>query len=72
MNAGQRVSDSEWTRILKAGDLVFGVSLWSCLVLQLDLCSFVLNFYLIIDWLIVALYIHCELLKSTYLFNINK
>ncbi len=29
-------------------------------------------FYFIIDWLIVALYIHCELLKSTYLFNINK
>ncbi len=33
---GQRFSDSEWNRILKAGDLVvFGVSLWSCLVLQI-------------------------------------
>ncbi len=30
------------------------------------------NLYLIIDWLIVTLYMHCELLKSTYLFNINK
>ncbi len=30
------------------------------------------NFNLLIDWLIVALYIHCELLKSTYLFHINK
>ncbi len=36
---GQRFSDSEWNRLLKAGDLVvFGVSLWFCLVLQLDLC----------------------------------
>ncbi len=30
----QRFSDSEWNRILKAGDVVvFGVSLWSCLVI---------------------------------------
>ncbi len=39
MNAGQRFSDSEWSRILTAGGLVvFGGSLWCCLVLQLDLC----------------------------------
>ncbi len=43
MNADYAVvrdlADSEWNHILKAGDLVvFGVSLWSCLVLQLDLC----------------------------------
>ncbi len=35
---GQRFSDSEWIRILKAGDLVVFGSLWSCLVSQLDLC----------------------------------
>ncbi len=50
----QRFSDSEWNRILKAGDLVvFGISLWSCLVLQLDLCQFVFKtiIWLLIDWL---------------------
>ncbi len=35
MNAGQRFSGSEWSRILKGeGLVVFGVSLWSCWVLQ--------------------------------------
>ncbi len=47
---GQRFSDSEWNRILKAGDLVvFGVSLWSCLVLQLDVLICIEHFNLIID-----------------------
>ncbi len=45
--------------------VLFGIAAWLVLIC-ID------NFYLIIDWLIVALYIHCELLKSTYLCNINK
>ncbi len=43
---------------------LFGIAAWLVLI-----C--IENFYLIIDWLIVALYIHYELLKNTYLFNIN-
>ncbi len=44
--------------------VLFGIAAWLVLI-----CFE--NFYLIIDWLIVALYIHCELLKK-YLFNIIK
>ncbi len=44
---------------------LFGIAAWLVLI-----C--IKNLYLIIDWLIVALYIHCELLKSAYLFIMNK
>ncbi len=47
--------------------VLFGIAAWLVVI-----C--IENFYLIIDWLIdwliVALYIHCKLFKSTYLFNI--
>ncbi len=70
MNAGQRFSDSEWSHVFKSRQfsglwrlpgVLFGIAAWLVLI-----C--IENFYLIIDWLIVALYIHCELLKSTNLF----
>ncbi len=57
---GMRLSD-----LWRLPVVMFGIAAWLVLI-----C--IENLYLIIDWLIVALYTHCELLKSNYLFNINK
>ncbi len=59
------IKGRRFSGLLSLPVVLFGIAAWLVLI-----C--IENFYLIIDWLIVALYIHCEWLKITYVFNINK
>ncbi len=60
----QHIKGRRFSGLWHLSVVLFGIAAWLVLI-----C--IENFYLIIDWLIVALFIHCELLKNTYLFNIN-